>query len=185
MDVSGSSVSRQAAVKSSGPMKANRSATYPSSARTRRRPAPVRPFRSTNLSRPSVRKSGARFHKRQFGPKAVRVDRAVPCPPIGRTRPVASSMLKNGGEAASILASPGGATDPPPILLGIDNLRNFVFLTLLRRGFDSDTARIERTFHRIVLTHFGQFACLHLRIRCFRNVFLVQDKSKTNSRHDE
>jgi uncharacterized protein len=31
-----------------------------------------------------------------------KVDRAVPCPPNGRTRPVASSMLKYGGEAALV-----------------------------------------------------------------------------------
>src|SRR5438105_12552019 len=57
MDVSGSSVSRQAAARSSRPMKANRSATYPSSARIGRRPAPARPFRSTNLRQPSIRTS--------------------------------------------------------------------------------------------------------------------------------
>src|SRR5438105_833847 len=38
-------------------MKANRSATYPSSARTGSQPAPARPFRSTNLSRPSIQSS--------------------------------------------------------------------------------------------------------------------------------
>src|SRR5437667_450467 len=59
MDVSGSSVSGQAAARSSRPMKANRSATCPSSARTSRRPAPARPFRSTNLRQPSIRNSRA------------------------------------------------------------------------------------------------------------------------------
>ena len=34
------------------------------------------------------------------------VDRAVPCPPVGRTRPVASSMLKFGGGAALIWHRP-------------------------------------------------------------------------------
>src|ERR1700681_2848876 len=36
-------------------MKANRSATYPSLARTDKQPAPARRFRSTNLSQPSMR----------------------------------------------------------------------------------------------------------------------------------
>src|SRR5438445_450527 len=57
MDVSGSSVSGQAAARSSRPMKANRSATCPSSASTNRRPASARPFRSTNVRQPCIRNS--------------------------------------------------------------------------------------------------------------------------------
>src|SRR5437667_2097711 len=43
----------------------------------------------------------------------LKVDRAVPFPPVEWTRPVTSSMLKLGGEAAFIFGIARGAADPP------------------------------------------------------------------------
>src|SRR5438132_8578898 len=44
--------------------------------------------------------------------KIKQVDCSVPCPPMGRTRPVASSMAGDGGGAAYSIASSDGAPKP-------------------------------------------------------------------------
>src|SRR5437660_2094859 len=73
------------------------------------------------------------------------VDRAVPCPPVGRTRPVASSMPKLRGRRRLLLASPDGAADPPfqfraPAL----NCRVFVtYLECTSCGLRHDWSRLQ------------------------------------------